>query len=85
MIAFTRDINGYSVSDGGLMNGIQLFNGIIDRNLIRNTRIFRGRASYLPAYGELFRNLKRSEGIRAEALRTDGLNRAPDPDPQRYQ
>ncbi len=59
------------------MNGIQIFNDIINSRLIQNTKFLSGRASYLPAYAAVFAGLKNRERFRAEVLETEGVTVPP--------
>ena len=59
------------------MNGIQLFNRIIDNRLIQNKKFLTGRMNYLTPWSGIFRNLKKAERLRAELLDRENLTIPP--------
>ena len=59
------------------MKGSNLFNSVIRGNLITNRKYLKGRSRYIPAYTEIYRNIGKTERLRAEVLETEGLTVPP--------
>lgn len=59
------------------MNGIQLFNRTMSKNLIENTKFLSGRTNYLKKYAKVTAKLKKQEKIRAEILKNEDITVPP--------
>ncbi|MBI9108175.1 MAG: radical SAM protein [Spirochaetales bacterium] len=59
------------------MDGIQIFNRVINNNLIKNGKFLTGRTNYISAYTRIFRSLNSKEKLRAEILRDEDLTVPP--------
>lgn len=59
------------------MDGMQVFNGAMSKNLIENAKFLLGRANYLKTHAMIARKLKKQEKIRVKILKNDHITVPP--------
>lgn len=59
------------------MNGIEIFNRVINQNVIQNTKFLAGRKNYLMSFPKLTSQLKKQERIRTQLLKNEDVTVPP--------